>query len=94
MDDESKKDLTQALKRELQELQQMRDELRVQIHLAALEARDDWNELERKWNRIEDELGRLREQAKEPLANISEAGRGLMEDVKRGYTRIKGVLKR
>ena len=34
------------------ELKQARDELRVEMHLAKADIRDDWEELEKQWHRF------------------------------------------
>ena len=79
----------------VQELQQKRDELRVQLNLASREMKDEWDELEKK-------LGELTEKAGEfaAEANIKETGEGvgralsqLVDEIKLGYDRIWKALK-
>ena len=79
----------------VQELQQKRDELRVQLNLASREMKDEWDELEEK-------LGELTEKAGEfaAEANIKETGEGvgralsqLVDEIKLGYDRIWKALK-
>ena len=86
-------DLKAALKRELQDLERIRGELRVQLHLGGAEARDAWDKIERKWERVENELGRIGEQAKAPIDEIGNATRSLINEIKQGYNRVRDELK-
>ena len=79
----------------VEELQQKRDELRVQMNLASREMKDEWDELEEK-------LGELTARAKQVAAeaNIRETGEGvgkalsqLGDEIKLGYARIWKALK-
>lgn len=86
-------ELKQRFTQELRELQTLRDELKVKIHLAAADARDQWDALERKLEKVENELGRVGDHAKEPLEEISAATRNLFDELKKGYARVKEQLK-
>ena len=79
----------------VEELQQKRDELRVQMNLASREMKDEWDELEEK-------LGELTDKARQIAteANIKETGEGvgralsqLGDEIKLGYERIWKALK-
>ena len=79
----------------VEELQQKRDELRVQMNLASREMKDEWDELEEK-------LGELTDRARQIAAdaNIKETGEGvgkalsqLGDEIKLGYDRIWKALK-
>ncbi|MDD9947844.1 MAG: hypothetical protein OXU20_42790 [Myxococcales bacterium] len=85
--------LKTTLKRELDELARIRGELQVQLHLGSAEARQAWDRIERKWERVEDELNRMGEQAKGPLDELGHAARGLVEEIKQGYRRVRDELK-
>ncbi|MEE4163352.1 MAG: hypothetical protein V2I25_12675 [Woeseiaceae bacterium] len=72
----------------VEELKQKRDELRVQMHLASKEAKDEWDEIEDKW----EDFSRK--------ANLEATGEGLGdameklgEELKLGYQRIRKALK-
>ena len=86
-------ELERSLKREREALQQLRDELKLQLHLGKAEAKKEWDRLERQWVQLEAELGRVGEQAKEPLEDIGRAARSLVDELKSGYSRIKHQLK-
>ncbi len=79
----------------IQELKQKRDELRLQMHLASKEIKDDWEELEEK---MEDFSGKAKQfaddaQLKETGAGIGDALGQLGGELKRGYQRIREALK-
>lgn len=72
----------------LAELRQKRDELRLQIHLASKEAKDEWDELEEKLEGFT------------ASAKLQETGEGLGKaldqlgnELKLGYERIRKAVK-
>ena len=78
-----------------EELKQRRDELRLQIHLASKEVKDDWEDLEEKMQDFSDKAKRFADDAK-----IKETGEGLGDalahvgnELKLGYERIRDALK-
>lgn len=84
---ENPKDL---IRRELETLQQTRDDLRVRLHLASSDMKDVWDSLERKWLELEDNAKQLAN-APEPAAQkLNEAARALMTEIRNGYLRIVG----
>jgi predicted nucleic acid-binding Zn-ribbon protein len=74
--------------REIEALQTIRDELKVKTHLAKADIKDEWNQLESKWQRVEEEVRRTASHVKEPLHAISAQTKELMSDLKRGYENI------
>ncbi len=79
----------------IEELKQKRDELRVQMHLASKEIKDEWNELEEK---MEDFSGKAKQfsddaKLKETGAGIGDALGQLGSELKRGYDRIREAMK-
>ena len=79
----------------IEDLKQKRDELRVQIHLASKEAKDECEELEEK---MEDFSGKARQFAddamlKETGEGIGDALSQLGSELKRGYDRIREALR-
>jgi hypothetical protein len=78
----------------VEELKQKRDELRVQIHLASKEVKDEWEELEEK---MEDFSGKAKQFADD--AKLKETGEGIGDalsqlggELKRGYERIREAM--
>jgi uncharacterized spore protein YtfJ len=73
-------------------LARTRDELRLQAQLAKAETRTELNRLEATWQRVQDEIRRLGEQAKVPAAELGGAARALLDELASGYSRIKREL--
>ena len=69
-------------------LKQMRDELRVQIHLASKDVQDDWEELEEKLKNIADKAG-----LDETGEGVGTAVEQLGQELKLGYERIRDAIK-
>ena len=79
----------------IDELKQKRDELRVQMHLASKDIKEEWEELEEK---MEDYSGKVKQFADD--AKLKETGEGLGEalgkvghELKLGYERLRKALK-
>jgi len=79
----------------LEELKQKRDELRVRMHLASKDIKDEWEELEEK---MEVFSGKAKQFADE--AKLKETGEGLGEalgkvgqELKLGYERLRKAMK-
>jgi predicted nucleic acid-binding Zn-ribbon protein len=83
-----------ALQDEIEALRTKRDELRVRAELGRADLRDAWEEVERKWNRLELEVKRLGTDAKGPLDEIRQGVRDLMTEIRDTYHRITGALDR
>lgn len=73
-------------------LKQERDELRVQIHLAKAEAKDEWEELEKKWDILENKLAALKRETKDASKDIGAALSILSEEIANAYKRIRKKL--
>ncbi len=91
--DDDKKSVRETLAHEFNQLAAVRDELRVQLRLARSEARDEWDKLERTWERVETEFKHLGDHAKAPAKEISDAAQTLMTELKRSYERVKAEIK-
>lgn len=69
------------------DLKLIRDEIRLQIHLASMEARDEWDELETKWEKFS-----ARAKLKEGTEEIGEVAEELAREIKAGYAKLKKAL--
>ena len=69
------------------ELKQKRDELRLQIHLGSMTAKQQWEELEAKWKEFAAE-----ERLQQASEDIEQTMRTLGEDLKKGYAQVKTAL--
>jgi hypothetical protein len=65
------------------DLARLRDEAKVQVHLGSMEARQEWDELEAKWNRFVAEAG-LHKSAE----SLAKAAGNLGQELRSAYQRL------
>lgn len=75
-----------------QKVKTQRDELRVQSHLAQAEFKEEWGELEEKWDVAEQNLKQFQEEAKETTDEWKSSAKVVMEELSSAYDRIKNRL--
>lgn len=80
------------MKEDLEGLRAARDELRVQLHLASAELKDDWESLERGWSHLEARMKVLGHETGEVRSEIGETLHVLADQLRSGYARIKTLL--
>ncbi len=80
------------VERVLEELKRQRDELRVKMHLAKAEVRDEWAGLEHKWEHVKGRLTAAGGAAGEAAEDVGAALRQVAEELKRGYDKIRRQL--
>ena len=73
-------------------LKQMRDELKVQIHLGKVEAKDEWEKLEEKWQELQARGKPVAEAVEESAKDVGSALELVGAELKAGYERIKKLL--
>lgn len=76
----------------LQRLETERDELKVKIGLAKLEAKEEWTEMEEKLDRLRGRMKRLRDEADDASDDIGEAFELLGDEIKEGFSRIRKLF--
>ena len=74
--------ITEALRRQ-------RDQLQLKLHLAKADARDEWDEVEKKWERLKVKLSALQETAEDVSEDIGHALKKLASEIEEGYERIR-----
>ncbi|WP_157622729.1 hypothetical protein [Solimonas soli] len=82
-----------ALHNDLQALQLLRDELRLQTHLLGADMRDRWQALETDWDRLKEHARRAQTAADDALPEIETAAALLVDALRRGYGDIRNALK-
>lgn len=87
------KEIKESLQREVEALTKARDELKLQLSLAKSEAKDEWARLETSFERLQGEIKRIGIDASEPLKDIGIAAKHLLDELKKGYTRVKSDVK-
>lgn len=83
---------TERFAHELEELRRVRDELRVQVHLGKAEATALWEQLETRFAEAESHARALARRAEEPMQDIAEAARLLVDEIRSGYRRLRDLL--
>lgn len=76
----------------MKNLEQSRDELKVQAHLFNAEMKDEWHQLEDKWEHFARDVRPAMKAAKEASQNISEANKLMMEEIREGFKNIMDKL--
>ena len=84
--------LKRKLEKLVEELRQARDELQVQMHLAKAEVKDEWDELEGKWEDFHAHSSRVGQEAGEAAEEVGDALQLLGEELRKGYRRIRKVI--
>ena len=77
----------------LDALRQLRDELRVQIHLARADALDEWEKAEAKWHRVQSQLSMSESGAKKAAKEATAAWRQLVREMSDGYSRVRESIR-
>ncbi|MAX67316.1 MAG: hypothetical protein QF441_12510 [Bacteriovoracaceae bacterium] len=73
-------------------LEQTRDELKLQAHLFEADLKTEWEGLEKKWDHVRGQVKPSLDAAKDASENISEAHKLLLSEIKEGYQKIKKTL--
>jgi hypothetical protein len=85
-------DIQSELEKVKDGLLQQRDELLVQMGLAKLEAKEEWEKAEAKLEQFAAKLEGVGEEAKEASEDVLRSLKALGEEVKNAYERIKNRL--
>jgi hypothetical protein len=80
------------LKGEIDALRQLRDEVKLQLHLGAADARTSFDQLEKRWQHLEGRVKALGEASKDELGEIREAAKLLAREIRDGYQHLKKHL--
>ena len=73
-------------------LKQQRDEIEVQIHLASMDAKEEWQKAEKKWDQFVDTLGVITDETKETSSEIIHTTKIIGDELKETYKRISDRL--
>ena len=74
------------------ELKKQRDELRVRLHLARAEARDEFEKLEKRWEHARAKLTVVGKEAGEASKDVLDAARLVLGEIREGYQRVKKLV--
>lgn len=73
-------------------LRRERDEIKLKIHLGNVEVRDQWEEVEKKWEHFQaraDVVGKI---SKDSAKEVGEASKMVGEEIKNTYKKIRDSL--
>lgn len=73
-------------------LAELRDDLKVRIHLGEMDARDQWQKLEPKWWELQRRVVAVERASAGAVQEITAAADLLIEELSKGYDRIRKVL--
>lgn len=76
----------------MQKLETERDELKVKLGLAKLEAREEWQDLEKKMDALRGRMKVLGTEAKEASGEVGAAAGSLAEEIKEGFARLRKLM--
>ncbi len=73
-------------------IEQLRDEVKLKAHLAKAEAKDEMEELEKKWDSFLTEYKPLTDEAGKTAENTGAALSMVADEIKAGYKRLRKLL--
>lgn len=75
-----------------EELKTQRDVLAVKIHLAKSDIKDEWQELEKKWQTFCARNHQLQRELRETANDVEDDLHYLTQDLREGYQRLKRLM--
>jgi chromosome segregation ATPase len=85
-------DVKDRIKETLSELREERDELKVKLRLAKMQAGDEWEKLEDQLEKLEAKTKELGSAASDASQDISSAAKLLAEEIANGFKKIRKHL--
>jgi SMC interacting uncharacterized protein involved in chromosome segregation len=74
------------------ELKEERDKLRVRVHLAKMEASEEWEDIEEKFEKLESKARAVRKATADSAEDVGAAVKLLGREIKDGFKHIAGQL--
>lgn len=81
------------LKQLSEKVKQYRDEARVQLHLAREDVKDEWDDLEKDWERFRGKLDHLFHDADDATREARQSAHKLGEDLRASYQNLRNRMK-
>lgn len=76
----------------VKELKVDRDQIKVQLQLLSMDAKEEWDELEKKYEQFKTKASTVTEVAEDSAGEVAEAIKLVGEELREGYKRIKKSL--
>ena len=74
------------------ELKQLREEMELQMHLASADARDQFADLEKKWESFRARAEVVGKATGESASDVGDALTSLGDEIKKGYEKIRSLI--
>lgn len=74
-------------------LRRTRDQLYLKIHLGQMDAREFWDDLEKRWNHLEANAKHLTRESEDALDGIAGVVRDHITELREGYDRLASMLR-
>lgn len=82
-----------ALEEVIAKLKQERDELKVQMHLASLDAKDEYDRISDKIDQLTDQYEPVKDAVEESAENVFSALGLVADELKVGFQRVRKAMK-
>jgi hypothetical protein len=76
----------------LTDLERERDELKLRIHLAKAEGRDEWARIDQKLSELRFRADAAGTEAREAMDDVGEAAKKLADEIRAGLDRVRKTL--
>jgi uncharacterized protein with HEPN domain len=87
-----KEQITERSEKIFKELEEERGRLQVQLHLFSMDAKEDWDELEKKFEKYKAKASVVAEVAEDSAGEVGEALKLVAEELREGYKKIKDSI--
>lgn len=81
------------LKRIRETVDRQRDEIRLQLHLARQDAKDEWDDLEEQWDRFRNTLEQILRDTEESSQETRQHALKMGDELKQHYERLRKKLR-
>ncbi len=85
-------DFSATWKQLLADLERERDELRLKIHLAKADGRDQFERLEQRLQKLRARADRVKSTAKDAADDVEDAAEDLVEEIREGFAKVRRML--
>lgn len=75
-----------------EQIQKMRDDLRLKSHLFNMEIKELWEDVEKKWQKFSNETGQAKTVVEDASKDVGAASELLLDEIRDGYQKIKNTL--
>ncbi len=76
----------------IENLKQQRDELRLKVHLATADARDEWAKAEQQWEHLRAKMSQVGGALSDTTKDVWAAIKLVAEEIEHGYARIRKLF--